>query len=78
VTDDFTLTEHDKASSLWRRLEAHLLDMLASARVRNDNEALTEQETATLRGRIKCLRSLLALADDRPIVTGNAEQPPAY
>ncbi len=75
---DFALTEHEKASSLWRRLQAHLNDMLATARVRNDNETLSEQQTAALRGQIRCLKTLLALADDRPIVTGDTEQPPVF
>ena len=76
--DPFALTAHDKAQGLWLRLEAHFNEMLATARLRNDNETLTEQQTAALRGRIKCLKSLIALGDDRPDLTGNDEQPPAY
>lgn len=69
----FALSDHDKAQGLWVRLKAHLEDMLAAARVRNDNETLTEQQTAALRGRIKTLRSLIALGEDRPIMTGDEE-----
>ena len=52
---DFQLTEHDKAQGLWLRLRAHLEDRLADARRRND-AALTEAETAMLRGEIRCLK----------------------
>jgi hypothetical protein len=74
--NDFELTDHDKASGLWLRLEAHLTEMLSDARTRNDNETLTEQQTAALRGRIKCLRGLLSLGDDLPIMTGDGEDAP--
>lgn len=74
--DRFELTEGEKASALWLRLKGHLTEMLATARLQNDNETLTEQQTATVRGRIKCLKALLALGDTRPWVTGTGEQPP--
>ena len=73
--EPFALTAHDKASSLWLRLREHLTERLDDARRRNDSETLTEQETAALRGRIKCLKALVALGDDRPIVTGEDETP---
>ena len=74
--EPFALTAHDRAQGLWLRLAAHLADMLAAARVRNDNEQLSEQETAALRGRIKCLKGLIALGDDRPaLLTGEDETP---
>ena len=74
---DFALTDNDRASSLWQRLRAHLEDRLSQSRSRNDNEALTEQETAALRGRIRLLKSLIALGDDpRPFATGNSEDAP--
>jgi hypothetical protein len=69
---DFELTEHDKVQGLWLRLRAHLEDRLAAARVRNDG-ALSESETASLRGEIKTLKRIIALGDDRPM-TGD-EQP---
>ena len=71
---DFDLTAHDKASSLWLRLRAHLEDRLAATRARND-ATLTEQDTATLRGEIRCLKQLMRLGDDPPM-TGEDEQPP--
>jgi hypothetical protein len=74
VTEDFSLTSADKMSSLWMRLRAHLEDRLADARRRND-AALSDLDTAVLRGEIKSLKRLIALGDDRPVLTGD-EQPP--
>jgi hypothetical protein len=65
----FELSDNDKASSLWLRLKAHLEDRLATARVRND-AVLPEAETAALRGEIRSLKRIIALGDDRPILTG--------
>lgn len=66
---DFQLTEHDKAQGLWLRLKEHLEARLALARIRNDT-LLGEYETALLRGEIKCLKGLLALGNDRPVLAG--------
>jgi hypothetical protein len=71
---DFRLTHNDKSTPLWLRLKAHLEERLAAARVRNDM-LLPENDTAMLRGEIKSLKRLLALGDDRPIVTGEDEAP---
>lgn len=69
---DFTLSDNDKAQSLWVRLKAHLEERLAAVRKRNDNP-LTESETAVLRGEIRTLKHIIALGDDRPILTGDEE-----
>lgn len=69
---DFTLSDNDKVQGLWVRLKAHLEDRLAAARVRND-KLLTESETAVLRGEIRTLKHIIALGDDRPILTGDEE-----
>lgn len=71
---DFTLTRDDRATGLWTRLRGHLEEKLATARVKNDDETLTEQQTAALRGRINCLKALLALGTDRPVIlTGDED-----
>lgn len=69
---DFTLSDNDKAQGLWVRLKAHLEDRLTAVRKRNDNP-LTESETAVLRGEIRTLKHIIALGDDRPILTGDEE-----
>ena len=74
MTDHFALTDHDMAQVLWLRLKAYLEDRLADARRRNDS-LMSEYETAALRGEIKCLKRILALGDDRRILTGD-DQPP--
>lgn len=67
---DFQLTEHDKSTALWVRLKAHLQDQLGDLRNRND-ALLTEPETASLRGEIRCLKRLIALDAARPLLTGD-------
>jgi len=66
--DDFELTDGEKAQPLWRRLKAHLEDQLAAARQRNDDAAMTEHATQALRGKIACLKLIIALGDDRPVI----------
>lgn len=68
----FALTTADKANGLWLRLKEHFEHRLATARLRND-AIQPEAETALLRGEIRCLKGLIALGMDRPIVTGNDE-----
>ena len=70
----FALTEQDKVAFLWLRLKAHLEDRLADARRRND-AVMPEPETAALRGEIRSLKRIIALGDDRPHLTGDAEAP---
>jgi hypothetical protein len=72
---DFQLTEHEKTQGLWRRLVGHLADRLADLRVRND-AAISEYETASIRGEIKALKRLIALDADRPIMTGDDDGAP--
>jgi hypothetical protein len=67
MTDDFALTEGEKAHPLWVRLKRHLEERLHDARLRND-KALTEFETAGLRGHIACLKSIIALGDEPPLI----------
>ena len=59
------LTPADKASPLWRALEAHYRDRLQSLRIKND-AALTPEQTERLRGQIFECKAFLGLADDRP------------
>lgn len=58
----FALTDSEKQQPLWLRLKAHLTDKLDKARTRNDG-ALTEQQTADLRGEIRSLKSLIRLGE---------------
>jgi hypothetical protein len=69
MTDEFTLSDADKAQGLWVRLLGHLQSQMHRARERND-AVQDEQTTASLRGEIRCLKRLIALGDSRPM-TGN-------
>ena len=65
IPDRFELTDGERHHPFWMRLVAHLGEELRQLRGRNDGP-LTEIETATLRGRIQCLKSLIALGDVPP------------
>ena len=65
---EFRLLDGERSHPLWHHLKAHWTAQLAELRVRNDNAMLSEAETAALRGRIACLKGILELDKDRPIV----------
>jgi len=66
----FRLTEQEIASQLWMRLAEHYTKRLAELRARNDND-LTEADTAKLRGRIREVQILLALANPAPAIVAD-------
>lgn len=59
----FLLSETERTSPLWRKLEEHLKEKLEQYRAKNDGP-LDPITTATVRGHIQSLRSLLALGKD--------------
>ena len=61
------LTDGDKLTPTWAKLEEHLKDRLAMLRAKND-APMSEAETATLRGRIAEVKALLSLGDERPVI----------
>lgn len=68
----FILSDGDKASGLWLRLKEHFEARLAILRQRND-AIQPEADTALLRGEIRGLKNMIALGDDRPILTDHDE-----
>lgn len=70
MNEVFELRDGEKSHPLWKRLRAHLEQRLADHRAKNDDPAMTEIQTAALRGQIKCLKGLIALGDDRPLTGG--------
>lgn len=68
--DDFKVSPHERTSPLWRALANHYTERLAMLRAQND-AAKSPEDTAHLRGRIAECKSLLALADDRPVIPQN-------
>jgi hypothetical protein len=75
MASDFALTAHDKAQGLWLRFKDHLMARLDDARKRNDL-FMSEYETASIRGEIKCLKRIIALGDDRPVISTGEEDSP--
>ncbi len=69
------LTQDERTSPVWQSVRAHLERMLTKARIENDNPKLTDVETATLRGRIQCLTSMLELGNEPPPLTANNARP---
>lgn len=55
-----TLTNLEKQSALWLKLEAHLNETLTSLRSQNDGD-LSAEATSRLRGKIAQLKLILAL-----------------
>lgn len=64
------LTELEKQSALWRRLEEDLNEQLSALRSQNDGD-LDPMATARLRGRIAAMKTILAYGADRePVQPG--------
>lgn len=61
TTPPFRMTEQEKNSQLWGRLKEHLERLNDRDRIRNDDTALTEQETLALRCKIKARKELINL-----------------
>lgn len=55
------ITDADRRSPLWRKIEKHIEARTAELRVTNDALSLPERDTAVIRGRIAELKNLLAL-----------------
>lgn len=62
----FFLTEGDRHSPLWLKLSDHLRSKLRDAHGKLEGDQ-SEQQTAMLRGHIKCLKALITLGDEPPI-----------
>jgi hypothetical protein len=60
----FVLTEHERTSPLWAKIQGELEKKLAILRVRNDDPTLTESETAALRGQIKSYKTIIKLGEE--------------
>lgn len=60
------LTEQELQSAVWLRLKEDYQKRLESLRKQNDRHALTDVETATIRGRIAEVKQFLAIADPKP------------
>lgn len=61
----FVLTNSERQSGLWMRLETHFKDRVERLRKQNDGD-LNEIQTAKLRGQIATFEALLLLGKDMP------------
>lgn len=64
----FEMTVAERMSPLWIKISTELEKKLAELRIKNDNETLSERETAALRGQIRSLKAILGLGDELPPV----------
>lgn len=60
------LTDAQQTNPLWHVLRAHYAERLAQLRMDNDNTALTEKESAVLRGRIAEVKAFLDMDSPEP------------
>lgn len=73
----FRLSPQERDSPIWSRLGGYLHDRLEVLRIRLEKEQ-TEAETASIRGQIKMIRSIIGVAaEDRPpLAWVDANAPP--
>lgn len=61
------LSDGERMSALWRKLEQHLTDRLATLRARNDGN-LPPDETAKVRGQIAEVKSFLEIGTPKLVI----------
>lgn len=59
---DFALTQFDRDSALWKRLEAHMREVREDLRAQNE-KLIPQPQTDFNRGRLAMLKELIALGD---------------
>lgn len=66
-----TLNHDERHSALWMKLNEHLQSEIDRLRKKNDSNSLSELDTAHLRGQIRALKDVAALATDLPQVAND-------
>jgi hypothetical protein len=69
----FRLSPGQRQSDTWQVIKAHLEKELQRLRERNDNESLSAEQTAALRGQIAHVKAMLVLDKDLPILPPDSE-----
>lgn len=72
MSTPFRLTDIERRSALWQRLNTHLLERLTAKRRAND-QPQPHEETAALRGRIAELKYLTEEIVRPPTQSGDGE-----
>lgn len=65
IASPFALTEAERRNPLWLKLVGHFEQRLRDLRGKNDGP-LDPAETASIRGQIQTLKSIIALGDEPP------------
>ena len=65
MTDRIELSDAEKSSAAWGKVEAYLVQRLDTLRTANDRD-MTIEDTAKQRGRIAEVKAMQALATERP------------
>jgi len=60
------LTDAQQTNPLWQQLRRHYTDRLVQLQADNNNVALSEKDTAVLRGRIAECKALLEMDSPEP------------
>jgi hypothetical protein len=60
------LTYAERISPLWIKISTEIEKKLAALRIKNDNDTLSEGETAVLRGQIRSYKAILGLGNEMP------------
>ena len=63
---EFSLTDEEQHSPLWKKLKAHYESRIQALREKNDDVNRTELKTTLLRGRIRELKYLSTLDSSTP------------
>lgn len=72
MKEAFALTNQERDSALWKKLEAHLQGRLETLRKQNDQD-LSPDETARQRGRIAAVKELIGYGQEN-IVNRKADE----
>lgn len=67
------LTDHERNTPLWLKLEEHYVARLAQLRMDNDNTSRGKTKTAQLRGRIEEVKAFLRAGQPAREVVADAE-----
>jgi len=70
------LTDEERQSPLWKKVQVVLEERLQTLREKNDKPS-TPEDTADTRGRIAEVKRMLGLGEERPQFTKKIRQPSA-
>lgn len=69
MNERIELSDGERMSSAWSKVELHLTNRLDELRRANDSSELTAEQTAAIRGEIRAVKSLMTIGKERPQIT---------